>query len=92
MPISVSAGGGGPSSAGSNAGVQTPISNPFNFDGSGWVINFGAGNTTNAGGNSDANGTQQSGTPQGLSAMLGGLDPAMLLIGAVVVLVIMRRR
>jgi hypothetical protein len=81
MPISLSAGGGGPSSSGSNAGVQTPISNPFNFDGSGWVVNFGNGNTTTANGNKDANGTQQTGnTPGGLGALLGGMDPLMLLM------------
>lgn len=92
MPISLSAGGGGPSSSGSNAGVQTPISNPFNFDGSGFVVNFGGSNKTNAGGNSDANATSQTGTPGGSSGLLAGIDPAMLMLGGVVLLVLMRRR
>jgi hypothetical protein len=87
MPISLSAGGGGPSGASSNAGVQTPISNPFNFDGSGWVINFGNGNSTSAKGNEGANQTDQTqtpaGTPGGLASALGlgSVDPMLLLLG-----------
>lgn len=86
MPISLSAGGGGPSGSSSNAGVQTPISNPFNFDGSGWVVNFGGSNTTSTGGNKDANRTDNAQTPPGvlggLSGALGGIDPVLLAVAA----------
>jgi hypothetical protein len=95
MPIpnlTLSAGGGGPSSAGSNAGVQVPVNTPFNFDGSGWVINFGDGNSVKAGGNTGANQSAQ--TPDGAGSgggLLAGINPNMLLIGAAV-LVLLRKR
>jgi hypothetical protein len=87
MPISLSAGGGGPSGSSSNAGVQTPISNPFNFDGSGWVVNFGGSNTTSTRGNEGANQTDQTQTPAGAGGLssalgLGSIDPMILLLGA----------
>jgi hypothetical protein len=86
MPISLSAGGGGPSGSSSNAGVMTPISNPFNFDGSGWVVNFGGSNTTTAKGNEGANQTDQTQTPSGAGSLasslgLGSVDPMLLLLG-----------
>lgn len=80
MPISLS-GGGGTSGSTSNAGVSTPNSNPFNFDGSGWIINFGNGNSASATGNKDANQTAQ--TPTASAAglgFLGNLSPNMLLL------------
>lgn len=91
--LSASAGGGGPSASGSNAGVQTPNSNPFNFDGSGWVVNIHSdGNTATASGSKDANGTQQTGSPGGAAGLLAGIDPLYLVIGGVVFVLMMRRR
>jgi hypothetical protein len=93
LSLSASAGGGGPSGSSSNAGVQTPISTPFNFDGSGWVINLGGSNTTNAGGNSDANRTDQTQTtPGALGGMLGGIDPMLIGLGVVVFLLLRQRQ
>lgn len=88
MQLSASAGGGGPAASSSNAGVSVPINTPFNFDGSGWVINFGDGNTAAATGNKDAN--QASQTPSGgVAGLLAGLGltPQMLLIAAAAYLV-----
>lgn len=95
MPIpnlSLSAGGGGPSHANSSAGVGTPINTPFNFDGSGWVVNFGNGNTTEARGNSGANQAAQSPSGNGGGGLLAGLgfDPKYLLLAGAVYL-LMRR-
>lgn len=81
--LSLSAGGGGPSGATANNGISTPISNPFNFDDSGWIINFGNGNSASATGNKDANQTTQTpSTGAGLSGLLGGIQPDMLLLAA----------
>lgn len=88
-PPSISAGGGGPSGSSSNATTGTPISNPFNFDSSGWVVNFGNGNSTTATGNRDANQTAQTTPGAGLGAMLG-FDPKWLLLAGAVVLLIRR--
>ena len=74
MPLQLSAGGGGPGYATSNAGVGTPISNPFNFDGSGWVINFGNGNSTTQ--------TPSGQTAGGLLSGMGFDAKWLLLIGA----------
>lgn len=83
LPISLSAGGGGPSGSSSNAGIGTPIGNPFNFDSSGWVVNFGNGNSTTASGNKDANGMTQTPSGQTVGGMLAGFDMKwLLLIGA----------
>jgi hypothetical protein len=95
MPISLSAGGGGPSGSSSNAGVQTPISTPFNFDGSGWVINFGDGNEVRAAGNTGANQTQQ--TPESAgggasSGLIPGIHNQTLVIAAVVLFLMMRKK
>lgn len=92
MPLQLSAGGGGPGYATSNAGVGTPISNPFNFDGSGWVINFGNGNSTTASGNKDANSTTQTPSGQTAGGLLSGLgfDPKWLLLGAAAYLLMKR--
>jgi hypothetical protein len=93
-PISLSAGGGGPSGSSSNAGVMTPISNPFNFDHSGWNVTLGSSGVSNtAQGNKDANATSQTGTPSGasLGSLLGGVDPILLVGGAVVLLMLKRR-
>jgi hypothetical protein len=91
MPISLSA-GGGTSGSSSNAGVSTPISNPFNFDDSGWIINFGDGNSSSATGNKDANLTSQ--TPAaslgGIGGLLGGISPTMLLLAAAAYLLLKR--
>ena len=92
MPnMSVSAGGGGPSGSDSSAGVQTSANTPFNFDGSGWVINFGGSNKVNADGNSGANTATmpQSGAGGGL---LAGIDSNMLLLGGAVLLLMMRKK
>ncbi|MBV6324365.1 hypothetical protein [Duganella violaceipulchra] len=92
MPnLSVSAGGGGPSNATSSAGVNTSTNTPFNFDDSGWVINFGDGNAVKAEGNSGANQAAQSPASGGLLGSLGGLNPNMLLIGAAVLLLLRRK-
>ncbi len=90
---SFSAAGGGPSGSSSNAGIQTPISNPFNFDNSGWVINQNsAGSTISATGNKDANQTQQ--TPAGggsLASLFAGIDPVILIAGTAVVFLLMKK-
>lgn len=93
MPLQLSAGGGGPSTATSNAGVGTPIGNPFNFDGSGWVINFGNGNSTTASGNKDANGMTQTPTGGTLAGTLGslGFDPKWLLLAGAAYFLLKRR-
>lgn len=95
MPsLSMSAGGGGPSGSSSNAGVQTPISNPFNFDHSGWIINnHSDGARMTASGNKDANHTTQTpeGAGGGLSGLLGGMNP-LILVGGVIVFLYLRRR
>lgn len=78
-PISLSA-GGGTSGSSSNAGVSSNISTPFNFDNSGWVVNFGNGNSASAGGNTDANGTRQSPGAASGGGILGGLSSSTLLI------------
>ena len=92
MPnMSASAGGGGPSGSNSSAGVQLSSNTPFNFDGSGWVINFGDGNSVKAEGNSAANASTQ--TPAGAGGgLLAGIDQNMLLIGGAALLLLMRRR
>jgi hypothetical protein len=79
MPISLSA-GGGTSGSSSNAGVALPINTPFNFDGSGWVINFGDGNSSSATGNKDANASQQTPSAGGSSGLLGGLSTSTVLL------------
>lgn len=66
--------GGGTSGSSSNAGVSTSASNPFNFDHSGWVINFGDGNSTTATGNKDANATAQTPNASGGAGILGGMS------------------
>jgi len=73
MPISLTGGAGGaagPAAGTSNNGLAIPISNPFNFDSSGWNVNFGtmAGNTSAPGA---ANGTNQTATPSASSAASG---------------------
>jgi hypothetical protein len=78
-PISLSA-GGGTSGSTSNAGVSSNVSTPFNFDNSGWVVNFGNNNGTSAGGNTDANGTRQSPGAGSAAGILGGVSPSTLLI------------
>lgn len=91
MPnLSASAGGGGPSSSSSNAGVGTPISNPFNFDGSGWIVNFGNGNSASATGNKEANQTAQA-TPSGLGGILSGANMNLVILGAVVILLLRKK-
>jgi hypothetical protein len=91
MPnLSVSAGGGGPSGSDSSAGTQVSTNSPFNFDGSGWVINFGDGNSVKAEGNSAANASAQSPAGAG-GGLLAGIDTNMLLIAAAVLL-LMRRK
>jgi hypothetical protein len=95
MPsLSLSAGGGGPSGSSSNAGVMTPISNPFNFDHSGWNVTLGSSGVSNtAQGNKDANATAQTGAPaaSSLGSILGSVDP-MLLIGGAAVLLLLKRQ
>ncbi|WP_373987009.1 hypothetical protein [Duganella sp. BuS-21] len=72
--------------------MATPTNSPFNFDGSGWVINFGDGNTVKASGNSGANEAAQ--TPATGGSLLGnlGINQNMLLIAAVVLLLMRRNR
>lgn len=77
--LSLSA-GGGTSGSSSNAGVSVPVNTPFNFDSSGWVINFGDGNSSSATGNRDANGTTQTPATTTGAGILGGLSPSTLLL------------
>jgi hypothetical protein len=83
---SLSAGGGGPSNAGSSAGVNSALSNPFNFDNSGWNVNIHSnGASLSARGNEGANDTSQAASGAGgggALGALGGIDPLFLLIGA----------
>lgn len=92
--LNLSAGGGGPSGATSNAGVSTPISNPFNFDHSGWVVQVNSdGNTVSATGNKDANQTTQTPGGVGGAGLLGGLagiNPMLILAAVAAYLVIKR--
>lgn len=55
-------GSAGPANGTANNGLSLPMSSPTNIDGSGWVVNFGNGNSTDAKGNSGANQTQQTAT------------------------------
>lgn len=88
MPISLSAGGGGPSSAQSSAGINTAQSNPFNFDNSGWVVNLNSnGASLTARGNDGANDTSQSPSGAGGGA-LGGINPLYLMLAAAAYLLI----
>lgn len=75
MPDSMSLTGGaggaaGPASGTANNGLSIPISNPFNFDSSGWNVNFGqmGGATSSPGA---ANGTNQTATPTASSSGSG---------------------
>ncbi len=65
-------GAAGPATGTSNNGISMPNSLPVNIDGSGWVINFGNGNSSKAGGNTGANQTQQTATPNATSSGSGG--------------------
>jgi hypothetical protein len=56
-------GAAGPASGTANNGLSLPLSTPTNIDGSGWIVNFGNGNTSDAKGNTGANNTQQTATP-----------------------------
>lgn len=81
----LSAGGGGPSNATSSAGINSALSNPFNFDHSGWNVNLHSnGASLSAQGNTGANATDQrpTGAGGGAGGLLGGIDPLYLLIGA----------
>jgi hypothetical protein len=89
--LSLSAGGGGPSGSSSNAGISTPITTPFNFDGSGWIVNFGNGNSSDATGNRDANRTTPTSGIGGLSGMLGGISPNMIVLAAVAYLLLRKK-
>jgi hypothetical protein len=90
-------GAAGGSSGTANNGLSLPMSTPFDFDSSGWVVNFDSpGAKTTATGNTGANQTTQTANPtasssgsgiatgmaSGLSA-LGGSNMAPLLIGAI---------
>ena len=78
---SFSAGGGGPATAQSSSGVNSALSNPFNFDNSGWNVNLHSnGASLSAQGNSGANPTTQ--TPSGGGGALGGINPIYLMIAA----------
>jgi hypothetical protein len=85
-PPSISAGGGGPSAATSTAGINSALSNPFNFDSSGWNVNLHSnGASLSAQGNTGANATEQrpsGGAGAAAGGLLGGIDPLYLLIGA----------
>jgi hypothetical protein len=90
--LTLSAGGGGPSGATASNGIGTPISNPFNFDDSGWIVNFGNGNNANATGNRDANQTAQTPSAGGaLGGILGGIQPNMLLLAAAAYFLLRRK-
>lgn len=87
--LSLSAGGGGPSGATSNAGVTPQSTNPFTFDNSGWVVNLHSnGASIDAQGSTGAGNTAQSPTAGG--ALLGGMNP-MLLAVAVAAYLLLRR-
>ena len=89
LPISFTGGTAGPSNAGSNAGVSTPITFPINLDHSGWNVNIKGSGNQSATGNSDANGSSSGGGA--LAGLLGGGDMPLLAVGALVVLLAMRR-
>lgn len=75
-------GAAGPASGTANNGISMPLSTPFNFDDSGWVVNMGSpGASTTAGGNAGANATQQTANPvasgstgTGQAASVAGLN------------------
>lgn len=94
MPISLSAGGGGPSGAGAYNGISNLLDVALNFDHSGWVINRNSpGSTITATGNKDANQSTQTPSTSSSAAtggLFGGISPAMLMIGAAVFLLITR--
>lgn len=68
-------GAAGPASGTANNGISLPLSTPTNIDGSGWVVNFGNGNTSKSGGNTGANDTRQTSTPTASSLGSGGTMP-----------------
>jgi hypothetical protein len=88
--LSVSAGGGGPSTAGANNGISLPFSLPFNFDHSGFVVQSGsASGAITATGNKEANNTTQTASPNGgassgsglLAGSVAGLPIPLILLG-----------
>ncbi len=95
MPLSLSAGGGGPSGASANNGISSQLSNPFTFDNSGWIINqHSDAAALTASGSKDANATQQSQPAPAAAAvagLLGGINP-LYLAGAVALYLYMKRR
>lgn len=72
MPSLTGGAGGaaGPAAGTSNNGLALPMNTPFNFDSSGWVVNFGT-NSGSASGNTGANGAQQTATPTATSSGSG---------------------
>lgn len=72
---SLTGGTAGPANGTANNGLSMPLSTPTNIDGSGWVVNFGNGNTTRASGNSGANDTHQTATPTASSMGSAGNMP-----------------
>lgn len=90
LPLSLSAGGGGPSGASATNGISFPINIPFNFDHSGWNVNIKGEATQSATGNKDANGAQQS-QPSILGSLMGGGNMLPLMIGGIGLLMFLRR-
>lgn len=74
-------GAAGPASGTANNGLSLPVSTPYDFDGSGWVVNMGSpGASTTAGGNAGANATQQTANPTA-SGGTGGASAAGFNLG-----------
>lgn len=60
-------GAGGPAAGTSNNGLALPMSSPFNFDYSGFMVNFGTQGAITQGGQQGANATQQTAVPTATS-------------------------
>lgn len=82
--------GGGTSRADNSAGLQLSSNSPFDFDHSGWVVNFGDGATVRAEGNSGANQTAQTPSGAGGAGLLSGINPVY--IGAALAVLFLMRR
>lgn len=85
LALSGSGGASGPATGTANNGLSLPFSTPFNFDGSGWVVNMGSpGAVSTASGNTGANPTNQTANPTASSAgsgMAAGMGTARINAG-----------
>lgn len=88
-PLQLSAGGGGPSGATANNGIDTDLSNPFNFDNSGWNVTINSrGTSQSAQGNQDANARVAPGL---LDSLLSGSNTPLMLVGGLALILLLRR-